>query len=75
MGLLHLGRVAARKAASAALGWVIVPAGGLHHLPQVPHGGAAVRLGQAALLQIAAQHRFCQRDLLAAGSGQHLFTG
>ena len=49
MGLLHLGRVAARKAASAALGRVIVPAGGLHHLPEVVHHLPAVGLGEAAL--------------------------
>ncbi len=46
--LLHLGRVAARKAAAAALGGVVVPAGGLHHLPQMVHRLPAVGLGEAA---------------------------
>ena len=49
MGLLHPGCIAARKAASAALGRVIVPAGGLHHLPEVVHHLPAVGLGEAAL--------------------------
>ena len=75
MSLLHLGRVAARKAAAAALGRVIVPAGGLHHLPEVVHHLPAVGLGEAALGQIAAENGLRKGNILAAGSGQHLFTG
>ena len=75
MGLLHLGRIAARKAASAALGRVIVPAGGLHHLPEVVHHLPAVGLGEAALGQIAAEDGLRKGNILATGSGQHLFTG
>ena len=75
MGLLHLGCVAARKAASAALGRVIVPAGGLHHLPEVVHHLPAVGLGEAALGQIAAEDGLRKGNILAAGSGQHFFTG
>ena len=66
MGLLHLGRVAARKAASAALGRVIVPAGGLHHLPEVVHHLPAVGLGEAALSQIAAEDGLRKGNILAA---------
>ena len=75
MRLLHLGRVAARKAAAAALGGVVVPAGGLHHLPQMVHRLPAVGLSEAAFGQVAAQDGLRQGDLLTAGCSQHLFTG
>ena len=75
MGLFHLGGIAAGQAAAAALGRVILPAGGLHHMPQVMHGMAACLFGQAALGQITAQDGLGKGEVLAAGSGQHFFTG
>ena len=75
MRLFHFGGVAAGKAAAAALGGVVIPAGGLHDVPQMPHPMAALLLGQAALRQVAAQNRLGQRDVLGAGCCQHFFTG
>ena len=75
MGLFHLGGIAAGQAAAAALGRVIIQAGGLHYMPQVMHGMAAGLFGQAALGQITAQDGLGKGEVLAAGSGQHFFTG
>ena len=66
---------ASAMAAAAALGRVVIPAGGLHDVPQMPHPMAALLLGQAALRQVAAQNRLGQRDVLGAGCCQHFFTG
>ena len=75
MGLFYLGGIAAGQAAAAALSRVIIPAGGLHHMPQVMHGMAAGLFGQAALGQITAQDGLGKGEVLAASSGQHFFTG
>ena len=44
-------------------------------MPQVVHGMAAGLFGQAALGQITAQDGLGKGEVLAAGSGQHFFTG
>ena len=73
--LLHLGCIAADKAAHRAVSTAVAVAGGAHDRPEAVHLGLAFCAGQAAFGQIALKDDLIQRLAALLAEVDHLMHG